>query len=74
MEDIERELKEAYNKYIDSLINYLTQWNKEQVNNDLKENNATKYILDNHFSVGFRNSLELVKAGNIEKLLNKKVI
>lgn len=74
MEELEMRLKQAYNSYIDALVNYLNQWNQEPGNNDLKINNATKYILDNNISVGLRNSLEIVRSANTEKLLSKKVM
>lgn len=76
LQSAEITLKEAYNNYIDSLAAYLTEVEKPEnkISNGFKENNAEKYILDNHFSVGFRDSLELVRAASIEKLLSKKVV
>lgn len=69
MDTLETNLKVAYNAYIDALANYL-----KDVKTKETENNGTKYILDNHFSVGFRDSYELVQAMSIEKLLSKKVL
>jgi len=74
MDELENALKEAYNNYIDSLVDYLTQWNQEPGNSDSKVNNATKYILDNSLEVGLRNSREWVRSASTERLLSKKVI
>lgn len=76
LQSAENNLKEAFNNYIDSLVAYLTEVKKpgNKTSNGFKENNAEKYILDNHFSVGFRDSLELVRAASIKKLLSKKVV
>lgn len=69
METLETNLKAAYNAYIDALSNYLKDIKLKGI-----ENNGLKYILDNHFSVWFRDSYELVQALESERLLNKKVL
>lgn len=74
MDELEVLLKQAYNNYIDSLVNYLNQCKQEPGDKNFKVNNATKYILDNNISMGFRDSLEIVRAADTSKLLAKKVI
>ena len=76
LQSAENTLKEAYNNYIESLVAYLIEVKKPEnkTSNGFKENNAEKYILDSHISVGLRNSLEIVRAANTEKLLSKKVV
>jgi len=74
MDELENALKEAYNNYIDALVAYLGDIKQNSTNLEGAFDNATKYILDNHISVGFRDSLEIVRAGSTDKLLAKKVI
>ena len=75
--ELESTLKTKYNDYIDALINYLNQLKTDAANSntslDFVENNATKYVLDNNISVGMRNSYEIVKAADTEKLAAKKI-
>lgn len=68
IDNLEEILKNKYNEYIDSLVNYLDSLENTEANN------AHKYILDNHISVGFRNSLEIVWARSTKSLIDKKVM
>lgn len=70
LEDLESNLKEAYNNYIDAMVDYL---NQVKSSSNLQINNADKYLLDNHISRGLRDSLEIVRAGDTNKLLEKKL-
>ncbi len=65
---MENSLKEAYNNYIDALVAYIEDCKTKKITC-----NADKYILDNHISKGLRDSLEIIKAGDTNKLLSKKI-
>lgn len=65
---MENNLKVAFNNYIDALVAYI-----EECKSQGTQINADKYLLDNHISKGLRDSLEIVRAGDASKLLNKKI-
>jgi hypothetical protein len=101
LDTLEATLKDDFNKYVDSLSNYLERLKDsnnirnnyiisldiEDVSNNTRtrvqftdeaappiENNAIKYLLDNHEGDQVTRSVFLTKAYDATKLLNRKIL